>query len=95
MEFLGCREYRQGDNPRHIHAPSWARIGAPIDKEFREEYAHHSALVVDVYTPPMAQKRFAAKPGLDKIAYLSDYRSGAFGRKSGLLLRARNCWRGQ
>ncbi len=32
--FLGTREYRAGDNPRHIHWPSTARWGRLILKEF-------------------------------------------------------------
>jgi uncharacterized protein (DUF58 family) len=55
MEFLGCREYRHGDNPRHIHAQSWARLGQPIVKEFREETMQRITLVVDVHMPPLAQ----------------------------------------
>jgi len=49
MEFLGCREYRDGDNPRHIHWRSWARVGSPVVREFREEYLCRTALVVDTY----------------------------------------------
>ena len=55
MAFSGCREYRHGDNPRHIHAPSWARLGQPIVKEFLEETMDRITLIVDVYMPPLAQ----------------------------------------
>jgi uncharacterized protein (DUF58 family) len=47
MEFIGCREYRFGDNPRHLHVRSWARIGAPVVKEFRDEYLCRTALILD------------------------------------------------
>ncbi|NOY80508.1 MAG: DUF58 domain-containing protein [Kiritimatiellaeota bacterium] len=47
MEFLGCREFRDGDNPRRIHWRSWARLGCPVVKEFREEYLCRAALVLD------------------------------------------------
>ncbi|MFP4497767.1 MAG: DUF58 domain-containing protein, partial [Vulcanimicrobiota bacterium] len=30
MEFLGTREFRTGDDPRHIHWKSWARLNEPI-----------------------------------------------------------------
>lgn len=33
-EFSGLREYRHGDNPRHIHWPSTARSGELMVKEF-------------------------------------------------------------
>ena len=32
LEFNGCREFREGDNPKHIHWPSWAKTGTPIIK---------------------------------------------------------------
>lgn len=36
---------------------------------------------------PMAQKRFAEEAKLQSIVYVSDYKSGAFGRLSGLLMK--------
>ena len=36
---------------------------------------------------PMAQKRFAKAANLENIDYLSDFASGAFGKKSGLLMK--------
>ena len=47
LEFLGCREFREGDNLRHLHMRSWARRGAPVVKEFREEYFCRMGLVLD------------------------------------------------
>jgi uncharacterized protein (DUF58 family) len=47
VHFLACREYRYGDNPRRIHARSWARVGAPVVKEFSEEFLQRIGLVVD------------------------------------------------
>ena len=35
---------------------------------------------------PFAQKRFATEAKLTKIQYLSDYKEGAFGRSTGLLI---------
>ena len=51
MEFYGCREYRYGDNPRHIHWRSWARTGYPVTREFRQEYFPRVALVLDTHRP--------------------------------------------
>jgi uncharacterized protein (DUF58 family) len=51
MEFLGCREFRTGDDPRHIHWRGWARTGFPVVKEFREEYLCRTALIVDTLRP--------------------------------------------
>ena len=33
-EFSGLREYRQGDNPRHVHWPTTARLNELMVKEF-------------------------------------------------------------
>jgi uncharacterized protein (DUF58 family) len=52
MEFLGTREYRDGDDPRRLHWRSWARTSYPVVKEFREEYLCRTALIVDTARPP-------------------------------------------
>jgi thiol peroxidase len=35
---------------------------------------------------PMAQKRFAQKTGFDQVVFLSDYKTGGFGKETGLML---------
>ena len=57
MEFLGCREFRTGDNPRHIHWPSTARIGEIIVREFQDEYISRMALIVDTSTRKLGSLR--------------------------------------
>ncbi len=47
MEFFSCREFRYGDNPKHIHAPSWARFQQPVVKEFSDESSRHIMLFLD------------------------------------------------
>ncbi|MFA6928986.1 MAG: DUF58 domain-containing protein [Lentisphaeria bacterium] len=47
MEFHGCRDYREGDNPRHIHWRSSARRGDLVVREFQDEYLSRTALIVD------------------------------------------------
>lgn len=54
MEFLGCREFRDGDDPRRLHWRSWARTTYPVVKEFREEYLCRTALIIDTCRPPPA-----------------------------------------
>lgn len=49
-EFLGTRDWRQGDRLRDIHWPSSARVGRLIAKEFQEEYFVRLAVVLDVET---------------------------------------------
>ncbi len=51
LEFVGTREYREGDPPRKIHWRSWARLGRPVVREFQEEYFSRIALVLDTFLP--------------------------------------------
>lgn len=54
LEFHGCREYREGDQVRHIHPRSSARIGTPVVKEFQSEGRRRTAILVD--TEPSEKK---------------------------------------
>jgi uncharacterized protein (DUF58 family) len=49
-EYLGIREYRPGDSPRHVHWPSTARTGAVMVRELEEERSRRLAIVVDTLT---------------------------------------------
>ena len=48
-EFVGLRDYRQGDPLRHIHWRSWAKAGKPVVKEFEDEFFVRHALVLDTF----------------------------------------------
>jgi uncharacterized protein (DUF58 family) len=52
LEFLGCREFRYGDNPKMIHAKSWAKYQKPVVKEFAQVSNSRIALIVDTFLPP-------------------------------------------
>jgi len=56
-EFIGLRDYREGDPLQHIHWKSFARIGKPVVKEYQDEFFERYALVVDTFT----------KAGINKI----------------------------
>jgi uncharacterized protein (DUF58 family) len=64
LEFIGTREYREGDPLRKIHWRSWARLGKPVVKEYQEEYFSRIALVLDTFLPkrprPRERERFEA-----------------------------------
>jgi len=64
LEFVGTREYREGDPLRKIHWPSSARLGKPVVKEYQEEYFSRIALVLDTFLPrrprPRERERFEA-----------------------------------
>jgi uncharacterized protein (DUF58 family) len=51
LEFHACREFRVGDNPKHIHWPTTARKNELVIREYQEEHLSRIALLVDTYTP--------------------------------------------
>ena len=55
IEFVGTREYREGDPIKHIHWPSFARRGEPVVKEFQEEYFCRIAVILDTFRAPGAK----------------------------------------
>ena len=50
-EFSGLREYRRGDDRRHIHWKSVARTGELVVKEFAQESPQRQAVVLDLHRP--------------------------------------------
>ncbi len=61
MDFFGCREFRDGDEPRHIDWPGSARAGEIIVKEYQEEYLSRIALIVDTFVPGLKSFRFVRR----------------------------------
>jgi uncharacterized protein (DUF58 family) len=52
FEYLGNREFREGDNIRDIDWRATARMGGdPIVREYREEYFQRIGVVLDTYIP--------------------------------------------
>jgi uncharacterized protein (DUF58 family) len=47
QDYLGIREYRPGDSPRHVHWPSSARLGALMVREFEQERPQRVAILID------------------------------------------------
>ncbi len=78
LEFVGTREYREGDPLRKIHWRSWGRLGRPVVKEYQEEYFSRIALVLDTFLPrrprPRERERFEA--AISVLASVADH----FGR---------------
>ncbi|MDQ4042724.1 MAG: DUF58 domain-containing protein [Actinomycetota bacterium] len=50
-EFSGLREYRRGDDRRHIHWKSVARTGELVVKEFAQDAPRRHAVVLDLHRP--------------------------------------------
>jgi uncharacterized protein (DUF58 family) len=57
-EFLGVRDFRPGDSIRNIHWKSWGRVGAPVVKEFQEEFFCKIALVLDTFLPSGSEEKY-------------------------------------
>lgn len=53
-EFIGSREYREGDPVRSIDWRATARLSRPVVREYREEYSLRAALILDTYAPAPA-----------------------------------------
>lgn len=51
FEFIGNREYRQGDNLRDLDWHATARHNRPIVREYREEYFVRVGVVLDTFIP--------------------------------------------
>ena len=49
MEYIGNRDWREGDEPRHIDWRATARLQTPIVREYREEYFLRAAVVLDTF----------------------------------------------
>ena len=54
IEYVGNREYRNGDNVRDIDWRATARLSRPIVREYREEFFLRAAIVLDTQVPRVA-----------------------------------------
>ena len=56
MDFVGVREYREGDSLRDLHHKAFARYGKPFTKEFETERGAGAILVLDVKARNLREK---------------------------------------
>jgi uncharacterized protein (DUF58 family) len=75
FEFIGNREYREGDNIRDIDWRATARLCRPIVREYRDEYYLRVAVVLDTHIPKGAKPivREAFERAVSIGAAISDY----------------------
>jgi uncharacterized protein (DUF58 family) len=75
FEFIGNREYREGDNLRDMDWRATARLNRPIVREYREEYFLRVGVVLDTYLPhgSSAADRDNFERGVSIAAAVSDY----------------------
>jgi uncharacterized protein (DUF58 family) len=75
FEYLGNREYREGDSIRDIDWRATARLQRPIVREYREEYFLRAAVVLDTHVPrgAPAEQRAAFERAVSLAAAASDF----------------------
>jgi uncharacterized protein (DUF58 family) len=75
IEFVGTRDYREGDPVRNIHWRSWARRGEPVVKEHQEEYFSRIAIVLDSFVPARAGAAATAafEAAISVVASIADH----------------------
>ena len=56
MDFVGVREYREGDSLRDLHHKAFARYGKPFTKEFETERGAGAILVLDTTARNLREK---------------------------------------
>jgi uncharacterized protein (DUF58 family) len=59
-DLAGVRPYRPGDPLRDLHARSWARLGAPMVRQYQEEYFTRIGVVVDTAAQASRPEPFEA-----------------------------------
>jgi uncharacterized protein (DUF58 family) len=64
FELLGVRPYRPGDRIRDLHARSWARVGAPIVREYRRPAFERVAVALYPAAPRAGREGFDAAVAL-------------------------------
>lgn len=57
MNFVGVREYREGDALRDLHHKAFARYGKPFTKEFETERGAGAILVLDTAAPSFGERQ--------------------------------------
>jgi uncharacterized protein (DUF58 family) len=75
IEFVGTREYREGDPVRNIHWRSWARRGQPVVKEYQEEYFCRIAIILDTFlsAAPSKAERGGFEAAISVVASIADF----------------------
>lgn len=75
LEYIGNREFREGDNLRDVDWRATARLGRPIVREYREEYFMRVAVILDTHVPPKSPEMVheAFERAVSVTASVSDY----------------------
>jgi len=72
LEYIGNRDFREGDDLRHIDWRATARLQTPIVREYREEYFLRAAVVLDTFAEKDAQPEYFER-AISLCAAVSDF----------------------
>jgi uncharacterized protein (DUF58 family) len=77
FEYIGNREYRDGDNIRDLDWNATARVGRPIIREYRQEYFHRVAVILDTHVPAKRRADYlrAFEHAVSLTAAVGDFRA--------------------
>ncbi len=75
VEYVGNREFRDGDSVRDIDWRATARLNRPIVREYREEYLLRVAVILDTHVPreAPAARRASFERGVSLCAAVGEY----------------------
>ncbi|HSD26247.1 MAG TPA: DUF58 domain-containing protein [Vicinamibacteria bacterium] len=75
IEFVGTRDYREGDPVRSIHWRSFARRGRPVVKEYQEEYFCRIAIILDTFSRrrPRPEDVRVFESAISVVASIADF----------------------
>lgn len=75
FEYIGNREYRDGDSIRDIDWRATARMSRPIVREYRDEYFMRVAVILDTHVPKRARpaQHDAFERAVSLTAGVADY----------------------
>ena len=72
LEYIGNRDFREGDDLRHIDWRATARLQTPIVREYREEYFLRAAVVLDTFAEENALPEYFER-AISLCAAVSDF----------------------
>jgi len=75
IEFVGTRDYREGDPVKSIHWRSWAKRGKPVVKEYQEEYFCRIAIILDTFVRrrPRPEDVRVFEAAISVVASIADF----------------------
>jgi uncharacterized protein (DUF58 family) len=73
LEYIGNRDFREGDDVRHVDWRATARLQTPIVREYREEYFLRAAVVLDTFADSADPDHENFERAVSLCASVSDY----------------------